>query len=366
MATNIREDQDWLTLLSFLPSGLDELAHSTGAIRRAREVRSGEDLLRLNLVYGQDDMSLRMTSAWARSTGLAQLSDVALLKRLRHSPPFLRAIVSSLLPKVSVPGSSLRLVALDATTVSRRRSSGTDFRVHVSYDLSRGQVCGIDLTDASGGERLTRGAVGPGDLVVGDRGYQGRSPLEEVHARGAEVVIRFHPSSLPMESPDGDRPDWLELAEGLDVGQVLDAPVRTVAARTAPSVEGRVIVLRKAAEEAEKDLKRLRKRAKEDRREVGAQAMRAAHFVFLFTTLSTEQADGRTVLETYRLRWQIEMLFKRTKGIVSLGELEAKDFELCEAMILSRLIVLLLIQAYETAFFPWGYPLHRGQPLAMA
>jgi len=365
MRTDIREDQDWKTLLSFLPEGLTELAFSTGAIQRAREVRTGEDLLRLNLVYGDDEMSLRQVSAWSRSNGIADISDVALLKRLRLSGPFLKQIASSLLGQVSVPGSALRAVVLDATTLSRQRSRGSDFRVHVSYELSTGRVSGVELTDASEGERLTRAVAGEGDLVIVDRGYQGRAPLAEVRQSGAHILLRFHPGSLPLEAPEGLRLSPLRAARSLSIGQTLDIPVRTVPTKNAPAVQGRLVVLKKTESQAQKDLKRLKQRAKEDGRDIGEDALQASRFVFLFSTLAQEQADARQILEIYRLRWQIEMLFKKVKGIVSLGETAAKDFALCEAMILSQLIVLLLIQAYESAFFPWGYPLRRPQPLAL-
>jgi hypothetical protein len=365
MSTDIREDSDWKTLLGFVPGELTSLALSTGAMRRLREVRSGEDLLRLSLVYSDDEMSLRTTSAWARARGIADLSDVALLKRLRQSGPFLKAILSHLLPRVWASGSasSLRIVALDATTISRQRSSGTDFRAHVTYDLSHGGICGVELTDVTQGERLTRAVAGPGDVVLADRGYQGRTSLAEFMETGAQVILRIQPFHFPLELPDGTRINPVQQAESLQVAEVLDMAVQTIATKDAPAVPGRLIMVRKSAEQADKDKHRLAKRAREDNREIGEKALLASSFVCVFTTLEQAQADGDSILDIYRFRWQIEMLFKRAKGIVSLGELVARDLALCETLILAKLLILLLIQKYEQVFFPWGYPLRRPEPL---
>jgi hypothetical protein len=88
--------------------------------------------------------------------------------------------------------------------------------------------------------------------------------------------------------------------------------------------------------------------------------------MMLFTSVPCEECDTRAILDVYRVRWQIEMLFKRAKGVVSLGETAAKQLELCEAKILGKLLLLLLIQAYEATFFPWGYPLPRIESVETA
>jgi hypothetical protein len=81
-------------------------------------VESAGDLLRLALRYGPGGQSLRSTAAWAEMGGVASISDVALLNRLRKASDWLCAIVDSLLPKVAIepiegPSRCIRL--LDAT-----------------------------------------------------------------------------------------------------------------------------------------------------------------------------------------------------------------------------------------------------------
>ncbi len=60
---------------------LEATARSHGAFARVREVKDPETLLRLAIAYGACGMSLRETCAWAAASGIAQLSDPALLKR---------------------------------------------------------------------------------------------------------------------------------------------------------------------------------------------------------------------------------------------------------------------------------------------
>ncbi len=86
------EDQ-WAILLHFLPKGWQDAVWTKGAITRLRAILSATDLLRLILGYAWNDWSLRNTAAWAKRMGLADLSDVAVLNRLRHAPAWLRGIL---------------------------------------------------------------------------------------------------------------------------------------------------------------------------------------------------------------------------------------------------------------------------------
>ena len=78
-------------------ASLEASARKFGAFRRARAVGCATDLLRLILAYCLGGMGLRLTSAWAASVGLADLSNVALLKRLRKCGAWMEHLVGMLL-----------------------------------------------------------------------------------------------------------------------------------------------------------------------------------------------------------------------------------------------------------------------------
>lgn len=363
MVVDIGNDDDWRMLVGLLPPDLDVMAFLTGAITRRRKIRGGEALVRLALIYAGDDASLRRTSALAHEIGIASMSDQAILKRLCRSVELLRSVCSYLLAKQeSTPMvGNLRAVLVDSTTVCRHRSSGTDFRVHTNYDVARGQISGFELTRSDGGERLNRVSCSEGDLLVGDQGYPSRIRIHEVRSTGAHVAVRFFHSALPLEDNQGERINVLDRCKDLKIGDTLDISVATVATKQAPSVQGRMIVLRKSPEEADRQIERSRKSSG---KEPSPETKLAARYIMIFTTVPYDEASTKSVLDVYRIRWQIEMLFKRAKGVISLGETEARDLRLCEAKILGKLLLMLLMQAFDTVFFPWGYPLPRFESVA--
>src|SRR5271157_3370657 len=72
----------WQTTLTRLggTAAIEASAREKGAFLRSRAVVCATDLLRLVLAYCLGGMGLRPASAWAASAGLADLSNVALLK----------------------------------------------------------------------------------------------------------------------------------------------------------------------------------------------------------------------------------------------------------------------------------------------
>jgi Transposase DDE domain len=70
--------------------------------------------------------------------------------------------------------------------------------------------------------------------------------------------------------------------------------------------------------------------------------------------------DAASILQIYRLRWQIELVFKRMKSIMGLGQLPKKDSASSRAWLHGKLFVALLVERVVEAaksFSPWGYPL---------
>src|SRR5918992_4324055 len=97
---------------------LEATARVSGALVRRRAMRSAEMLLRLALAYGPGGLSLRSAAAWAGVHGLADLSDTAVMKRLRKAADWLGEIAGALLPpprggRAADPGPAAGATAAD-------------------------------------------------------------------------------------------------------------------------------------------------------------------------------------------------------------------------------------------------------------
>lgn len=124
----------WEYMLSLLPEDLDQSARETRAFCRNRHIHSSSDLLRLVLVYCTQGLSFRSVSAWSKQNELAQVSDTDLIKRLRHTPEWLRRLIRQKLAEhVEFPRSGMgRIHLVDGTLVQRPTSHQPDWRIHTS------------------------------------------------------------------------------------------------------------------------------------------------------------------------------------------------------------------------------------------
>jgi hypothetical protein len=136
-------------------------------------------------------------------SGLSQLSDPALKKRLDRAVPFLKASMeqqrASLAESRAIcwPGRTLRLV--DGTNIKQPGSKGTDWRVHAVFDLGGGRFSHLELTDHHGAESLERGAPEAGEIRIGDRNYARAKALHwlrEESAGRARKQKKLDPRSL--------------------------------------------------------------------------------------------------------------------------------------------------------------------------
>jgi hypothetical protein len=99
---------------------LETSARWTKAFLRARVVENATDRLRMILAYCLGEQGLRSASAWASAIGLVDISNVALLYRLRHCGDWLALLVGQTLAFEAPKAAQGRLIRLiDATTVPK-------------------------------------------------------------------------------------------------------------------------------------------------------------------------------------------------------------------------------------------------------
>ena len=281
-------DEEWAVLRSFLPAGWEELGRSSGALKGLRKDKSAEAVLRVLPLHLGCGHSLRETAVRARKAGLAQLSDVALLKRLRKSSDWLHGLCVALFRerglaravgpglRVRAVGPGLRVRAFDATTVREPGRTGSLWRVHYSLCLSSLRCDFFEVTPTRGagsGEYLARFPVSEGDhiladrgYILADRGYATAAGLRHVSAAGGRVTVRVNTGALSLRTPDGAPFDLLAAVSGLtSAGAVGSWPVATAGE---DGVCGRICAVRKSAQATARARRTARREARRQGSEV--------------------------------------------------------------------------------------------------
>jgi hypothetical protein len=359
----IAQSQDWPYLVTFFPNGWQQKAKELGALLRCRKFPDAESLIRTLLIHLADGCSLRETAARAKHGNIVSISDVALLKRLRVSGEWLRWMAEQVMVRwidkqpSAVFTKDLNIRIIDGSTIQEPGATGSTWRIHYSICLPSLHCDEVHLTTPKVGESLKRFTVKVGDLFLGDRGYAHRPGIAHVVNSGGEVLVRINLTSIPFINQEGSSFNLIESLRTLSGRKIGDWDVWIE--HKGEMIAGRICAIKKnkvAAEKAQR--KALRENGRKGAK-VKPETIESAAYIFVFTTLD-RRIRPTAVLEMYRGRWQIELVFKRLKSIVGLGHLKKKDFEAAQAWLHGKLLVSFLIEALIVAgerFFPWGYPI---------
>jgi hypothetical protein len=360
--------EDWEVIARVLPAGWDLAAKQTGALLRGRGFDGPATLLRVLLIHLVDGCSLRETAVRARAGGLAQVSDVALLNRLRGCGEWFRWMVEQMSLRLSdtaeevLPGKRVRLV--DASVVCEPGATGSTWLLHYMIDLTTLGCEQVQVTLPSEGETLTRFAVQAGDVLMADRGLAHRRGIRHVVSHGGDVVVRMNLVGVPLEDAAGEGVDLIPWLQTLTIGnpQALKAWVRDKAGL----IPVRICALKKSAEQTRITQEKMRRVAAKKGHTLRPETLEAAGYVIVLTTLP--DLAPAAILELYRYRWQIELAFKRLKSLLQLGHLKKTDPTGAKAWLQGKLFVATLIEmliATGERFSPWGYFLSEDSAAAL-
>lgn len=334
-------------------ASIEASARELRAFLRARAVQSATDLLRLILAYCLGGMGLRATSAWAASSGLADLSNVALLQRLRNCGAWMEHLVGKLLkPETQPAAGGRRIRLLDGTTVPKagkdaRKNNGL-WRLHCAFDLPAERFSFIELTDEKGGERLDRTPFAKGDIAIADRGFLHPDPLMRVLEQGADFIVRAGWKGARWLDGNGNPFDILAALTAAESAGILDCPV-WIGRKKAPALALRLVAFRMPPVAAEASRARARRAAQREGYAISGGTLAAAGWVIFVTSLDASAFLASEIGELYRARWRIEMAFKRLKSLIGLSGPPGEDPEVAKTWILAHLLMVLLIEPQVSA-----------------
>jgi hypothetical protein len=343
-------NEDWTNVVARLGGAetLKVTARETKAFLRPREITNAVDLLRLILAYCLGERGLRSTTAWAMSVGLVDISNVALLYRLRQCGDWLAMLVGQTLAGAAPQASRGRIIRIiDATTVPKKgaaaRKRNQLWRIHSAFDLPRERFGHFELTDQQAGETLDRIPVVAGEIRLADRAYLQPDRMAALIEAGADFVIRAGWKSARWLDSKGDAVDLVAELRKAAARGLIDRPIWIKRKRSTP-LALRLVAVRKPAQAIAASRRKVHRDAQRGGHQLSKQTLDAADWVILITSLKPKDFATADVLALYRLRWRIELAFKRLKSLIGLKGPPGTDERSARPHVLAHLLTILLLE----------------------
>jgi hypothetical protein len=345
----------WQAIEAELPEDYESLAkkHKVLEVQYGKaKITTARDLLRMVLLHAGADLPLRQTVTVVAEDGGPAVSHVTLHKKMRLAAPYLRALVA----RLSGGGDAsperwagYEVVAVDGSSFCGPGADGTDARIHLQLRLADLEIVSAVIEDRTVGETFKRFVWHAGQLAVGDRGYANPPGVAHVVSQGADVLVRVNRGSLPLLDRHGQRIELMAWLRGLRGHQPTERWAAIHDRETDEVVEGRLVACRLPAAKAEKARAWVR-------RELGTKAsaldLEAAQYVVLFTTAPAARMSAEMCLSLYRLRWQVELAFKRWKSLCHFDRLPNYRDDTILAWLYAKFLIALLMHRMASGASP--------------
>lgn len=352
----------WDVIEAELPRGFRELAQEMGLIRPLPEhlgakIKDIAEILRLVFQYVGLDLSLKTTTAMAAAAGPVTLSSVALHKWMRRLGPYLATLLAQ---KVGAAASfaaprwaGYEVVVADASVITGPGSEGVDARLFYALRLVDFTLLDYRAGSPREGESLRFWPVRAGQLWIVDRIYANPPGIAAVHDAQGDVIVRYNRGALPLFDARGWAFDVLRHLRSLQTpGAMSEWSVRVQPDGHAP-IAGRLCAVRLPEDKVEQARNRLRKA---HGRHLSAEALEAAAWLVVFTTVPRQRLSTSRVLALYRLRWQVELEIKRDKSIADVDELPVFREDTIAAWLYAKLLLQQIARTLVSpavTFPPW-------------
>lgn len=209
-------------------------------------------------------------------------------------------------------------------------ASAANVKLLLRYEYLRSQFVPVVLVP---GKRSDQGLAGEvpalvqtGELLIADKAFVKLQALRDIERAGGYFLLPW-PRSLSLQRKQDDGTSAvLDLAAVLRASTAAvyeQAAVQLGAGAQAPVV--RLVAFRLSAASANRARAGLREAQRKQGRTPSAAALELAGWLVLLTNVAADKLPTAAVAHLYRLRWQIELVFKQCKSVLRLNMTETLE-----------------------------------------
>lgn len=217
--------------------------------------------------------------------------------------------------------------------------------IQYEYDARSGKVLDLNITGGirndSADARETKTMIDQGDLVLRDLGYFNLSVLTGFADKDAFFVSRLNTSILVFNPENQERIGFGELYEQMRK-QKLTRCEKMVLVGKDTKAKLRLIVEIVPEHVYEERIRKINQRNKDKGWTTSAEYKERCRFNMFITNVPTEDLSNEAIMLLYRLRWQVELMFKNWKSVVRIDKIRPMKYERFTCLLFAKLVLIIV------------------------
>ncbi len=237
------------------------------------------------------------------------------------------------------------------------------------YDLKSGSITDLSLTPANRPDardaKEILGTVAKNDLILRDLGYYGFSAFKNIISKGVFFISRLCFSTVVFEKRKGkfQRLDFKSIYAYLQEHQ-LSSIEKTVFVGVRVKIPVRLVIELLPEAVYEKRTRNNRKVEKKKGYQPSEEYLFMSRFNLFITNVAAEILPETVISQLYRMRWQIELIFKVWKSVIGIHH--TRKMKYIRWMCLLYFKLLLMVINWNTIMVQRGLLYNkRGQMLSL-
>ncbi|AYL98946.1 IS4 family transposase [Mucilaginibacter celer] len=348
------------------PLQLDTIARRTGFLQRTSKLKPKEFID--TLMFSEFDhsrLSLQDCCNDLAHQHQKSLSKVALHKRFNeHSFSFLKSVLAEqITQKLDIKSGKdwkpfTRVMITDSCKFALPQQYKDDYpgfggarskalmNMQYAFDLKQGNWETLELTKVSENDKAyskrSLQDIKAGDLHIRDLGYVTHGYLLKISTEKAFFLNRLHPGWKPISRSTGKAINWHTLYQEMQLSKRNRFETMVTIGKGEEAFDCRLIAMPVPEKVWSERIRKAQIRAKSVGYELTDDYKYRCRFSIFITNTTIELLNATEVIQLYRLRWQIELVFKTWKSLLDMHKVKAVKKERLQCQLMAKFIWILL------------------------
>jgi len=228
---------------------------------------------------------------------------------------------------------------------SSGKASSSALKIYLNYNVTQNSIEKLEVASWNKSDAKFNGNIieilKKDDLVLRDLGFFKIDRFKEIEKKEAYYLSRYFLSTTIYINDK--KTDLLEFLKSKKEYKIIDEKVKI----STQKFSTRLVAIRVSDDIYNKRVRALNKAYRRRRKVPNKSTLELQRYIIFITNIPKETIAPQHIGTIYRLRWSIELIFKRWKSIFKINRVTGKSGNRILCFIYAKLIAILLMSNFE-------------------